>query len=187
MTATRPDLQKLSPAKIEMSSPGMWNHAEVAGLLDRDGRVCLVSRNEQEAPVRNLVGKCAVDLVLDEFREAVEAAVCNALAGVETHSIVAGMADAGYVVWGRVRILPSPLPEAPVMFHLRRLPKTWDLLSPRERDVVHALHDAFMNPKRAARNLGMSVHTLNAHRRSICQKCRLNSVGDFWVYVERCR
>jgi DNA-binding CsgD family transcriptional regulator len=44
-----------------------------------------------------------------------------------------------------------------------------------------------MNPKRAASRLGLSVNTLNAHRRSICQKCRLRSVGDFWVFVERCR
>jgi hypothetical protein len=33
----------------------------------------------------------------------------------------------------------------------------------------------------------MSVHTLNAHRRSICQKCGLESVGEFWVFVEQCR
>jgi DNA-binding NarL/FixJ family response regulator len=187
MPGTRLGLQELPPATIGLGSAGMWNHAEVAGLLDRDGRVCLVSRNEQEAPVRKLLGMRAVDVVLDRFRQPVEDAVRDALAGNETHFILAGMADAGFVVWARARIMPSPLPEAPVMFHFRRLPKTWDLLSPRERDVVHALHAAFMNPKRAARNLGMSVHTLNAHRRSICQKCRLHTVGEFWVYVERCR
>jgi FixJ family two-component response regulator len=84
-------------------------------------------------------------------------------------------------------MMPSPGQNSWVLFHFRRLPKSWRLLSPRERDVVHALHDADMNPKRAASNLGLSVHTLNAHRRSICQKCRLRSVGEFWVFVEHCR
>ena len=84
-------------------------------------------------------------------------------------------------------MMPSPVPESPVLFHFRRLPRDWDRLSPRERDVVHALHDTSMNPKRAAGKLRMSVHTLNAHRRSICQKCGLQSVGEFWVFVEQCR
>ena len=187
MPAPRLALPETPPVAASLGPSGMWTHAEVAGLIDRTGRVCLVSRNEQEAPVRNVLGKRAIDLVLDRFRPDVDGAIRDALAGKETHAVFAGMADAGYVVWGRVRILPSPLPEAPVMFHVRRLPKTWDLLSPREREVVHALHEAFMNPKRAAHNLGMSVNTLNAHRRSICQKCRLRSVGEFWVFVERCR
>jgi DNA-binding CsgD family transcriptional regulator len=49
------------------------------------------------------------------------------------------------------------------------------------------LHESGMNPKRTARKLGITENTLNAHRRSICQKCSLQGVGEFWVFVERCR
>jgi hypothetical protein len=29
----------------------MWSHAEVAALLDKQGRVCVISRNEEEATI----------------------------------------------------------------------------------------------------------------------------------------
>jgi DNA-binding NarL/FixJ family response regulator len=165
----------------------MWDNAEVAGLLDKDGRVRVVSRNEDEAPVRNVVGRLAVELIREESREEFLEAFRLALEGREVMTFFSATADAGYVVWGRGRMLPSPVARAPVLFHVRRLPRCWGRLSPREREVVGALHEADMNPKRAASRLGLSVNTLNAHRRSICQKCRLRSVGDFWVFVERCR
>jgi DNA-binding NarL/FixJ family response regulator len=165
----------------------MWDNAEVAGLLDSDGRVCLISRNEDEAPIRNVLGKRAIDLLREESRAEFETAFNQAAGGGDVLTLLSGTADAGYVVWARVRMMPSPGQKAWVLFHFRRLPKSWHRLSPRERDVVHALHDAGMNPKRAASDLGLSVHTLNAHRRSICQKCRLRSVGDFWIFVEQCR
>jgi DNA-binding CsgD family transcriptional regulator len=165
----------------------MWDNAEVAGLLDGAGRVCVISRNEDEAPVRDVLGKRVVDIVRAESRDDFEAAFRQAADGCEVFVLLSALADAGHVVWARVRMMPSPVAASPVLFHFRRLPRDWDRLSPRERDVVHALHDAAMNPKRAAAKLQMSVHTLNAHRRSICQKCGLQSVGEFWVFVEQCR
>lgn len=74
-----------------------------------------------------------------------------------------------------------------MLVHSRVLPRSWQELSDRERDVIETLHREDMNPKQAARALGISVNTLNAHRRSICQKCQLNGIGDFRVFVERCR
>jgi DNA-binding CsgD family transcriptional regulator len=165
----------------------MWNHAEVAGLLDADGRVALVSRNEEEAPVKEVLGKRAVDLIHPECVPTFERSFANVLKGKTTCDMMSAIADAGYRYWFKVCMLPSPAPDAPVLFHFRRLPRTWNCMSQREREVVEALHHANMNPKRAARELGMSVHTLNAHRRSICKKCGLQGIGDFWVFVERCR
>jgi DNA-binding NarL/FixJ family response regulator len=165
----------------------MWDNAEVAGLLDGEGRICLISRNEREATVRNVLGRRAIDLLREESRADFETAFSQAAAGGDVLTLLSGIADAGYVVWARTRMMPSPVQKSWVLFHYRRLPRSWQLLSPRERDVVHALHNAGMNPKRAASSLGLSVHTLNAHRRSICQKCGLRSVGEFWVFVEQCR
>jgi DNA-binding NarL/FixJ family response regulator len=165
----------------------MWDNAEVAGLLDSEGHVRLISRNEHEATVRNVLGRRAIDLLREESHADFETAFSQAAAGGDVLTLLSGIADAGYVVWARTRMMPSPAQKSWVLFHFRRLPKSWDRLTAREREVVHALHDAGMNPKRAARGLGLSVHTLNAHRRSICQKCGLRSVGEFWVFVEQCR
>jgi len=165
----------------------MWNHAEVAGLLDAEGRVALVSRNEEEAPVREVVGKRVVELINAESIPVFEKALADVHRGESPCILLSATADAGYVYWVKVHMMPSPAPEAPVLFHFRRLPRSWQCLSQREREVIDALHDTKMNPKRAARDLGMSVHTLNAHRRSICKKCDLRGIGDFWVFVERCR
>ena len=165
----------------------VWDNAEVVALLDREGIVRVVSRNEEEAPIKNVVGKPALAPVVKESYADAEAALQRALAGEEQELFVAARADAGYVFWSRLQLLPSHLPEMPVLVHIRRLPREWGELSAREQEVVHALHDAGMNPKRAARELGISENTLNAHRRSISQKCHLDGVGDFWVFVERCR
>jgi DNA-binding CsgD family transcriptional regulator len=173
-----------TPAALGSS---MWAEAEVVGLLDRQGCIRVVSRNEDEALIRHMVGLYGGDLLHPDSRAPFEAAFRAALDGKESHLLLAAIADDGKVLWGRTRIMPSPVAEAPVLFHARRLPKGWDRLSHRERDVVHALHETGMNPKRTARQLDMSVNTLNAHRRSICRKCRLGSVGEFWVFVERCR
>jgi DNA-binding NarL/FixJ family response regulator len=180
-----PDSHDCHPALPQ--SDFMWSDSEVAGLLDAEGRVVLISRNEEEAPVHDVLGKRARDLVNPASRPTVDRAMEAVAKGESVIICISGIADEGYVFWCRVHLMPSPAEEAPVLFHLRRLPRAWNHLSERERDVVHALHDSGMNPKRAARDLGMSVHTLNAHRRSICRKCDLRGIGDFWVFVERCR
>lgn len=165
----------------------MWDNSEVVALLDKEGYVCAVSRNEEEAPVRHVMGKDALERVradlLDQAREAVQAAK----AGKTTELLLAAKADEGYEFWSRVEIMPSHLEELPVLVHVRRLPRNWGELSQREKEVIQALHVTAMNPKRAAKNLGISENTLNAHRRSICQKCQLDGIGDFWVFVEHCR
>lgn len=165
----------------------MWENAEVVVLLDRDGHVCAVSRNEEEAPIQDVLGKHALEAVHEDHKVIGQQAIESALAGKQTDVMVAAHADAGYVFWNRVSVLPSPLEEVPILLHIRRLPRSWGLLSAREQEVIHALHKSRMNPKRAAKQLGITQNTLNAHRRSICQKCQLNGVGEFWVFVERCR
>jgi DNA-binding NarL/FixJ family response regulator len=168
-------------------SQTMWSDAEVAGLLDAEGRIVVISRNEEEAYVHDVLNKHARNLLNPESRAAFDRALEEVHRGNAIVLCVSGKADAGHTVWVRLHLMPSPAEDAPVLFHYRRLPRSWNYLSVRERDVVHALHDSGMNPKRAARDLGMSVHTLNAHRRSICRKCDLRGIGDFWVFVERCR
>src|SRR5262245_2322536 len=100
----------------------MWDNAEVAGLLDDAGRVCVISRNEDEAPVRNVLGKRVVDILREESRGDFETAFRQAAAGGDVFVLLSAVADAGYVVWARVRMMPSPVPESPVLFHFRRLP-----------------------------------------------------------------
>jgi DNA-binding CsgD family transcriptional regulator len=165
----------------------MWNHAEVVALLDKQGRVCVISRNEDEAPIQHVVGRRVADFICEDSRQDFESAFNQAFQGVEDHVVISAMDDHGYVVWVRARLMPSPVAETPVLIHFRRLPRGWQHLSLREREVVHTLHESGMNPKRSARKLGITVNTLNAHRRSICQKCALQGVGEFWVFVERCR
>lgn len=165
----------------------MWKNAEVVGLLDRAGRIRVVSRNEDEALVHEVFGRDIRELIatcsLERFEEAFQAA----LKGAESQALLAGVADEGFIFWGRVRIGPSPDTDSPVLFHLRRLPRAWSSLSDREREAIDALNETSMNSKRAAKKLGVSIHTLNTHRRSICRKCGLHGVGEFWVFVEQCR
>jgi DNA-binding CsgD family transcriptional regulator len=165
----------------------MWNHTEVVALLDKQSRVCVISRNEDESPIQHVVGKRVVDLLCEDSRQDFESAFGQALQGAEDYAVISAMNDHGHVVWVRARFMPSPVAEMPVLFHFRRFPRGWQHLSLREREVIHALHESGMNPKRTARKLGITVNTLNAHRRSICQKCGLQGVGEFWVFVERCR
>jgi FixJ family two-component response regulator len=109
------------------------------------------------------------------------------MAGKETEVLIALVADDGHTFWSRVRLTRSPVEDSWVLLHARRLPRSWQLLSEREREVIAALNDSGLNPKRAAKQLGIALNTLNAHRRSISQKCQLQGVGEFWVFVERCR
>lgn len=165
----------------------MWQNADVVGLLDRQGQVRVVFRNESEALVRDVVGYPIRDFAAPESVETFDRAFEAALRGEESLVLLAGVADEGFTFWGRANLGPSPEPKAPVLFHFRRLPRAWSLLSAREREAVDALNAARMNSKRAAKQLGISLNTLNSHRRSICRKCQLHGVGEFWVFVERCR
>jgi DNA-binding CsgD family transcriptional regulator len=165
----------------------MWDNAESVALLDRDGYVRAVSRNEEEAAIRDLVGMRVIERVHPDSLPVAEEAMQAALNGKSREVLVAAYADDGTLFWCRAQCCPSPVDEMPIMVHTRRLPKSWGLLSPREQELIQDLHKSGMNPKRTAKRLGISLNTLNAHRRSICQKCGLKSVGDFWVFVERCR
>jgi len=165
----------------------MWKHAEVVAMLDRSGYVRAVSRNEEEAAVKNVVGRDVRQLVAPPSRAAFGKLFQAALDGQEVEALLSGLADDGTTTWGRVRLKKSPEPTAPVLLHMRRLPRSWDRLSDREKAVIEALNATDMNSKRAAKQLGISVHTLNSHRRSICRKCELSGVGEFWIYVEHCR
>ena len=165
----------------------MWNNAEVVSLVDQHDVVRAVSRNEDEAPIRRVIGRRVLELVREDCLAACKAALKAAREGRETELLVASHADDGYVFWSRVRIMQCPSEESWVLVHARRLPRSWALLSGREQEIIVALHETGLNPKRAARQLGVTMNTFNAHRRSICRKCKLNGVGDFWVFVERCR
>ena len=162
----------------------MWEHAEVVALLDRQGCVRVVSRNESEALVHRVVGRNIREMLAPGSHQTFEAAFQAALAGDKAQVLLAGVADEGFVFWGRVHLLASPETNAPVLFHM---PRQWWQHSERERAVIEALNAADMNAKRAAKQLGISVHTLNSHRRSICHKCNLSGIGEFWIFVERCR
>jgi len=165
----------------------MWDHAEVVGLFDQQGYVRVVSRNEDEAPVAAVLDRNFADNLEAESRLLFAEGFARALNGEVVELLLCGIADAGYKFWGRVCLAPAPERSLPVLFHMRRLPKSWGKLSVRERDVLEALNTCGMNAKRAAKRLGISVNTLNSHRRAICQKCQLHGVGDFWVYVQRSR
>lgn len=165
----------------------MWENAEVVGLLDEDGVVRAVSRNESEALVRHVLGRRPLTWVTEAHRGPAAAAIEAAQRGEEVELVIAALADDGAEFWNRVRLLPAPENEGWVLVHARRLPTAWATLSQREKEVVRVLHEVGLNPKRAARELGVSINTINAHRRSITQKCGLNGPGDFWVFVERCR
>lgn len=165
----------------------MWDNAEVVSLVDQQNVVRAVSRNEDEAPIQRVIGRRVLELVREDCLKACEAALQAARDGRETNLLVAAHADDGYDFWSRVRIMPCPSEESWILVHARRLPKSWGRLSQREQEVIGALHDARLNPKRAARQLGVTMNTFNAHRRSISRKCKLKGVGDFWVFVEHCR
>lgn len=175
------------PARCCSEGNAMWQNAEVVGLLDREGRVRVVYRNETEAMVRDVIGHPIRSFAAPGSIEPFEKAFQAALRGEESLLLLEGIADEGFTFWGRANVGPSPEPSSPVLFHFRRLPLAWSLLSTREREAIDALNTARMNGKRAAKQLGISLNTLNSHRRSICRKCQLHGVGEFWVFVERCR
>lgn len=165
----------------------MWDNAESFSLVDEKGIIRAIARNEDEDPIKEGVGTDILYRVTPESMPLALDALSGARDGEERELLVAAVADAGYVFWNRVVVKPSPEGEGWVLVHARRLPRSWDALSTREQEVIGALHATRLNPKKAARALGISLNTLNAHRRSIITKCGLEGVGDFWVFIERCR
>jgi DNA-binding NarL/FixJ family response regulator len=63
-------------------------------------------------------------------------------------------------------------------------PGSKDALTPREREIVQLLAEGQSN-KEAARSLGVSVKTIEAHRANIMRKLRLRSVSDLVRYAIR--
>lgn len=166
----------------------MWSRAEVVALLDEDGIVRAVSRNEHEAVIRHVIGiRLIEERAVESDKPKAIQAFNSALKGEETQLEVGAIADDGRIIWSKIVLRPSPLPNTPVLLHARGLPDSWGSLSQREKEVINGLHTAQMNPKRAAKELGISLNTFHAHRRAISQKCDLHGIGDFWVVVERCR
>ena len=62
-------------------SSAMWEHAEVVGLLDREGCVRVVSRNEAEAFIHHVVGRNIREMLAPGSHQTFEAAFQAALAG----------------------------------------------------------------------------------------------------------
>jgi DNA-directed RNA polymerase specialized sigma24 family protein len=142
----------------------MWNHAEVVALLDEQGVVRAISRNEEEAPIRDAIGNRIIEnRVLESCKESAREAFEAALKGEEVQLVLGAIADDGHVFWSKVRLMPSPAPEIAVLMHARRLPRSWNELSSREKEVIHTLHEAQLNPKRAAKQLGITLNTLKIH------------------------
>ena len=177
-------VQETSGRQIEGQ---MWDNAESVSLVDDKGIIRAISRNEDEDPIKEGVGTDILYRVTSDSMPLAVEALARSRAGEECELLVAAVADAGYEFWNRVVVKPSPEGEGWVLVHSRRLPRSWEVLSAREKEVIAALHQFGLNSKKAARQLGITINTLNAHRRSITAKCRLDGVGDFWVFVERCR
>lgn len=165
----------------------MWNNAESVSLVDDQGIIRAMSRNEDEDPIREGVGTEILYRVTSESMPMAVEAIAKARSGEECELLVSAKADAGYVFWVRAVVKPSPMGKDWVIVHARRLPRPWGALSLREQEIIAALHASGLNSKKAARALGITINTFNAHRRSITTKCQLDGVGDFWVFVERCR
>jgi DNA-binding CsgD family transcriptional regulator len=165
----------------------MWNHAESVSLVDDRNIIRAISRNEDEDPIREGVGTEILYRVTAESLPLAVAALAKARGGEEFELLVSAEADAGYVFWVRAVVKPSPVEKDWVIVHSRRLPRAWGSLSVREKEIVAALHASGLNSKKAARALGITINTFNAHRRAITTKCQLDGVGDFWIFVERCR
>ena len=100
----------------------MWSRAEGVALLDEDGIVRAVSRNEDEARIRHVIGtKVIEERAIEVDKPKAIEAFQAALEGKETELELGAIADYGQVIWGRIVLKPSPLPETPVLLHSRSL------------------------------------------------------------------
>ncbi len=66
----------------------------------------------------------------------------------------------------------------------RGVEDSYELLSPREREVLQLIAEGSSN-KDIAQSVGISVHTVETHRGNILQKLNLHSVPDLILYAVR--
>jgi DNA-binding NarL/FixJ family response regulator len=66
----------------------------------------------------------------------------------------------------------------------KQVEDSYDLLTPREREVLQLLAEGKTN-KEVANLLGLSVHTVDAHRGNILQKLNLHGVPEMILYAVR--
>lgn len=89
------------------------------------------------------------------------------------------------VAEGRVYI--SPAVAGTIVEGLTRQEPTssaFGKLSSREREVVQLIAEG-KSTKEMARHLGLSVKTIEAHRRNICQKLQIDSIAELTKYALR--
>jgi DNA-binding NarL/FixJ family response regulator len=66
----------------------------------------------------------------------------------------------------------------------RGVEDSYELLSPREREVLQLIAEGQSN-KDIAQSLGVSVYTVETHRGNILQKLNLHSVPELILYAVR--
>ena len=66
----------------------------------------------------------------------------------------------------------------------RGVEDSYELLSPREREVLQLIAEGRSN-KDIAQSLGVSVYTVETHRGNILQKLNLHSVPELILYAVR--
>lgn len=79
----------------------MWANAEIVSLVDEEGVIRAVSRNESEDPIYEAVGVDILYRVTPETLPQAQEALAKARAGEECQVLVAAEADACYVYWSR--------------------------------------------------------------------------------------
>ena len=92
----------------------MWENAEIVVLLDGEGYVRAISRNEEEAAIHDVIGVCILEeRILESCKAELRAAFDAALRGSETEVEIGAQADDGLVVWSRAVVKPAPTPDTP--------------------------------------------------------------------------
>jgi len=66
----------------------------------------------------------------------------------------------------------------------RQVEDSYDLLTPREREILQLIAEGKTN-KEIANTLRLSVHTVDAHRSNILQKLNLHGVAELILYAVR--
>ena len=66
----------------------------------------------------------------------------------------------------------------------RNLEDSYDLLTPREREILHLLAELKSN-KEIAQLLNLSLYTVETHRRNLQEKLNLHSVAELILYAVR--
>lgn len=61
---------------------------------------------------------------------------------------------------------------------------TYELLSPREREILQAIAEGLSNKEMAAK-MGLSIYTVETHRRHLLEKLNLHTTADVILYAVR--